>query len=85
MRVFNILIQRLADASPRTRPARKDASLYPDSDSCRIVPRDQHGISRANISENALKVLYRLKQEGYQSLLVGGGSLSAPRPRAQGL
>lgn len=58
---------------PGRGPARKDASLYPDSDSCRIVPRDQHGISRANISENALKVLYRLKQEGYQSLLVGGG------------
>lgn len=37
------------------------------------MPRDQHGISRANISENALKVLYRLKQEGYQALLVGGG------------
>jgi poly(A) polymerase len=47
--------------------------LYPDSSSCRIVPRDQHGISRANISENALKVLYRLKQEGHEALLVGGG------------
>jgi len=49
--------------------------LYPDSDShsFRIVPRDQHRISRANISENALKVLYRLKQEGHEALLVGGG------------
>ena len=42
-------------------------------DSCQIVPRDQHTISRANISENALKVLYRLKQGGYQAYLVGGG------------
>ena len=38
-----------------------------------IVPRDEHIVSRANISENALKVLYRLKQGGYQAYLVGGG------------
>jgi len=39
----------------------------------RIIPRPEHGISRANVSENALKVLYRLKQAGYQAYLVGGG------------
>ncbi len=39
----------------------------------RIIPRDQHTISRAHISENALKVLYRLKQAGFQAYLVGGG------------
>lgn len=39
----------------------------------RIIPRDQHNISRAHISENALKVLYRLKQAGFQGYLVGGG------------
>jgi len=38
-----------------------------------IIPRDQHTISRAFISENALKVLYRLKNAGYKSYLVGGG------------
>ncbi len=38
-----------------------------------IVPRSGHGISRAHISENALKVLYRLRQAGYQAYLVGGG------------
>ncbi len=37
-----------------------------------IVPRDAHPISRANISSNALKVLYRLKEAGYQAFLVGG-------------
>jgi poly(A) polymerase len=37
-----------------------------------IVPRSQHLISRANISEGALKVLYRLKSGGYQAYLVGG-------------
>ncbi|MBK1702016.1 polynucleotide adenylyltransferase PcnB [Thiococcus pfennigii] len=38
-----------------------------------IVPRPDHQVSRANISENALKVLYRLKQAGFQAHLVGGG------------
>lgn len=38
-----------------------------------IVPRTEHGVSRSNISENALKVLYRLKNAGYQAYLVGGG------------
>lgn len=38
-----------------------------------VVPRPEHNISRANISEYALKVLYRLKQEGFAAHLVGGG------------
>jgi poly(A) polymerase len=37
-----------------------------------IIPRSDHIISREAISENALKVLYRLKNSGYQSFLVGG-------------
>ncbi|MFV1984243.1 MAG: polynucleotide adenylyltransferase PcnB [Thiohalomonadales bacterium] len=36
------------------------------------MPRDKHTISRQNISENALKVLYRLKNAGYSAYLVGG-------------
>ncbi len=38
----------------------------------RIVPRDQHGISRKQISPNALRVLYRLREAGYGGYLVGG-------------
>ncbi len=38
-----------------------------------IIPRSEHGVSRSDISENALKVLYRLKNAGYQAYLVGGG------------
>lgn len=38
-----------------------------------IVPREHHTVSRADISEAALKVLYRLKKEGYAAYLVGGG------------
>jgi poly(A) polymerase len=37
-----------------------------------IIPRAQHPLSRALISDNALKVLNRLKDAGYASLLVGG-------------
>jgi poly(A) polymerase len=37
-----------------------------------ILPRSSHPISRALISPQALKVLYRLKDAGYQSFLVGG-------------
>lgn len=37
-----------------------------------VIPRADHSISRAAISPNALKVLYRLKEAGYQGFLVGG-------------
>lgn len=38
-----------------------------------IVSRSEHPISRASISNAALKTLYRLKDAGYQAFLVGGG------------
>lgn len=38
-----------------------------------IIPRSEHGISRSRVSENALKVLYRLHKSGHQAFLVGGG------------
>lgn len=38
-----------------------------------VIPRDAHNISRRNISPNALKVLYRLNDAGFQAFLVGGG------------
>ncbi len=37
-----------------------------------IIPRTEHNISRNQISDNALKVLYRLKNGGYEAYLVGG-------------
>lgn len=39
----------------------------------RIIPRAEHNVSRDNISPNALKVLYRLKNAGFQAYMVGGG------------
>ncbi|GAB2505006.1 polynucleotide adenylyltransferase PcnB [Arenimonas alkanexedens] len=37
-----------------------------------IVPRAEHGISRRDISPNALRVLYKLRENGFQGYLVGG-------------
>jgi poly(A) polymerase len=46
----------------------------PDSGtaSLRTVARDAHCISRKDISPNALRVLYRLRDAGYGAYLVGG-------------
>jgi len=37
-----------------------------------IIPRDQHNVSRRDISPNALRVLYRLREGGFDAFLVGG-------------
>jgi poly(A) polymerase len=37
------------------------------------IPRSEHSISRNDIDDNALKVLYRLHNAGFRALLVGGG------------
>jgi poly(A) polymerase len=39
----------------------------------RILPRPEHTISRKDIDPDALKVLYRLKTQGFLAFLVGGG------------
>ncbi|KGE52492.1 polynucleotide adenylyltransferase PcnB [Xanthomonas axonopodis pv. vasculorum] len=38
----------------------------------RVIPRAQHTISRKDISPNALRVLYRLRESGFGAYLVGG-------------
>jgi poly(A) polymerase len=38
----------------------------------KIIPRPAHNVSRDDISNSALKVLYRLHKSGYQAFLVGG-------------
>ena len=38
----------------------------------RIIPRDGHPVSRSQISPEALRVLYRLREAGFQAFLVGG-------------
>src|ERR1700756_5934659 len=38
----------------------------------RVIPRDQHPISRRDIDPDALKVLYRLREANHIAYLVGG-------------
>ncbi|MFC5568588.1 polynucleotide adenylyltransferase PcnB [Lysobacter yangpyeongensis] len=38
----------------------------------RVIPRDQHNVSRRDVSPNALRVLYRLRESGFGAYLVGG-------------
>lgn len=38
-----------------------------------IIPRSEHCLSRKDVDREALKVLYRLKDNGYIAYLVGGG------------
>src|SRR6185369_16646859 len=38
----------------------------------RVIARDQHNVSRKNISSGALRVLYRLNEAGFRAFLVGG-------------
>ncbi|UXI66913.1 polynucleotide adenylyltransferase PcnB [Tahibacter amnicola] len=46
--------------------------IEPAKPTLRVIPREQHGISRRNISNGALRVLYRLNEAGYDAFLVGG-------------
>lgn len=55
------------DSNRLNLKARNDATP-----SLRIIPREQHVISRKNISKAALRVLYRLNEAGYTAYLVGG-------------
>lgn len=45
----------------------------PSTPSLRVISRAEHGISRAQISPNCLKVLYKLNEAGFQAFIVGGG------------
>ena len=58
-RVHHVALLNDTDLKPRPVPV--------------IVSRSDHNISRANISPNALKVLYRLRSAGFAAFLVGGG------------
>jgi poly(A) polymerase len=46
--------------------------VHPEIHEPRIIPRADHGISRKQISPNALRVLYRLHEAGFGAYLVGG-------------
>lgn len=48
------------------------AAPVSDRPDARIYARDEHNLSRKNIAESALKVLYRLHKAGFEAYLVGG-------------
>ncbi|MCG3724537.1 polynucleotide adenylyltransferase PcnB [Vibrio cincinnatiensis] len=50
----------------------REPHAYPEL-ALNIITRQDHNISRQSISENALKVLYRLHGAGFEAYLVGGG------------
>ncbi|PSW18545.1 polynucleotide adenylyltransferase [Photobacterium sanctipauli] len=52
---------------------RDNSTLDNEELALQVYQRQEHGISRKDISENALKVLYRLNKAGYDAYLVGGG------------
>ena len=60
--------QILSDPFPNDNQS-AEAAARP---SARVIPRAEHSISRAAISPNALRVLYRLREAGYEAFLVGG-------------
>lgn len=51
----------------------RQLDLGVDLDQVTVIPREQHNISRKDISPSALKVLYRLDDAGFLAFLVGGG------------
>ena len=70
--------ERAENAAQKQRPHPKDtrgrANINDlDLSGADIIERDEHCISRRDISPNALKVLYRLNDAGYHAFLVGGG------------
>jgi poly(A) polymerase len=52
-----------------SEPNRSTAAV---SAQLRVIPREQHNVSRKSISSGALRVLYRLNEAGFRACLVGG-------------
>jgi len=56
----------------RKKAPKKTKSTRKSSEKSTVLTRDQHPVSRKQISTSALKVLYRLNKGGYEAYLVGG-------------
>ena len=67
------IFTRVANFCRKVLSREAESAQAEESRSMTVIPRDQHNISRQQISENALKVLYRLNKSGYEAYLVGGG------------
>ncbi|HEY8097085.1 MAG TPA: polynucleotide adenylyltransferase PcnB [Methylobacter sp.] len=69
--ILNFLKKIIKPALRRAEVPAKNAA-EPATARVKIYSRAEHNISRSQISENALKVLYRLQKEGFDAYLVGG-------------
>ncbi|TLX22079.1 polynucleotide adenylyltransferase PcnB [Thermomonas fusca] len=49
-----------------------ESPIFPVVPELRVITRDVHGVSRKQMSPNALRVLYRLREAGFGGYLVGG-------------
>ncbi|MFY8274125.1 polynucleotide adenylyltransferase PcnB [Pseudoalteromonas sp. SSDWG2] len=70
--IISKLFKLCRQALSAKEPSDNDGAYVTTLSEPLIIPRSEHGISRAQFSPNALKVLYRLKDGGYDAYLVGG-------------
>ncbi|MBU2707752.1 polynucleotide adenylyltransferase PcnB [Zooshikella marina] len=61
---LNALLSKLPGKTGKTAPQQKPIFTK--------ITRENHSVSRKQISHNALKVIYRLQDGGYEAYLVGG-------------
>jgi poly(A) polymerase len=67
IRSAKIARQRFIEKSPEVPPRATEGY-----NGATVIPRFEHNVSRKQVSENALKVVYKLKKEGFDAYLVGG-------------
>ncbi|TDR43292.1 poly(A) polymerase [Tahibacter aquaticus] len=72
MRSITEFIRRAIPRGLRRNSEKSAEIVAPQLPQVRVITRDQHGISRRNISNGALRVLYRLNEAGFEAFLVGG-------------
>ncbi|MEK7992060.1 MAG: polynucleotide adenylyltransferase PcnB [Thiotrichaceae bacterium] len=69
-------IKKILTPAKRPKTTHTESTLRPQnsakSHAAYRISRDEHTVSRKQISKNALKVLYKLNQAGYEAYLVGG-------------
>jgi len=63
---------RPAKRTPKAVSAKNRIDRVKSRGDAVVLSRGEHGISRKNIDEHALKVLYRLHKAGFHACLVGG-------------
>lgn len=68
------IIKRLFSKKNKLKPTiKQSANQLVENAQATVLKRDAHTVSRKKISKNALKVLYKLNESGYEAYLVGGG------------